>query len=753
MFLLLKFTKMKSLKVTFYALSLLAVVMTAKAQLIGGGLNSAAVFAEEKNNAAIPMLQTATNLLPVPIADTFNSSAIYIIDSVQYFKKYNGDKQLVFVKDSLRGGFFYKYAGSKPADNGVVFLDLLGRKWHRYMTNDYINVCWYGLKAADEAFDNFSAWTSMMNSFKKIRVEQGYDYYSWKGELVFPPNEKSYFFSQTLIIDYNMVIRGGTAAQKYRQFSKLKFPANTMGINLRFPDNGISGVSGTLIKDLQIAATPVIKNFDSTKHGINSNAPVFIENVMVTGFSGHGINLQGPQGTPLVGSVDLSSVKRCYLVYNYDGLHLEGGDGNACLVEECNLSLNRRWGLNDMSFLGNTYIANHAASNCSVTGQRTLVCQGGHVYAAQRAGSNLKNPGVDAGWKDDWFDFGAIGCIWAGAGSFKPGNFYEPGGPYSIDNRFIGNQNQRSLLIGCYAEVDQPPSYLGNKSLSIGGINGSGFSPSSPVINAESNMIYLNKYGIRSASGDDKIFGLINQLGVTVQKENGEGLRMTYDTNARMGKFLDQSTGASNTFITSGYVNPAFTNRASIAPGRLLNFRGVYFVHSNDRGRAKLLDIANKKPASAADAEIGDINLATPTGAADFEPADDAIYKVIAPSGDPSSKVWTVVKGYSEHLKTTADATAANIETTFYVNRSMKLYVSGSCTDKAGNYYFFKKLFRIISNGSIASLVSVENLENEEKSKGFANATINLKFSGVNVTSVVQGVAGNWQLFISREKQ
>jgi hypothetical protein len=126
---------------------------------------------------------------------------------------------------------------------------------------------------------------------------------------------------------------------------------------------------------------------------------------------------------------------------------------------------------------------------------------------------------------------------------------------------------------------------------------------------------------------------------------------------------------------------------------------------------------------------------------------------VIAPSGDPSSKVWTVVKGYSEHLKTTADATAANIETTFYVNRSMKLYVSGSCTDKAGNYYFFKKLFRIISNGSIASLVSVENLENEEKSKGFANATINLKFSGVNVTSVVQGVAGNWQLFISREKQ
>ena len=62
-------------------------------------------------------------------------------------------------------------------------------------------------------------------------------------------------------------------------------------------------------------------------------------------------------------------------------------------------------------------------------------------------------------------------------------------------------------------------------------------------------------------------------------------------------------------------------------------------------------------------------------------------------------------------------------------------------------------IFRIISNGSSASLVSVENLENEEKSKGFANAAINLKFSGVNVTSIVQGVAGNWQLFISREKQ
>jgi hypothetical protein len=167
----------------------------------------------------------------------------------------------------------------------------------------------------------------------------------------------------------------------------------------------------------------------------------------------------------------------------------------------------------------------------------------------------------------------------------------------------------------------------------------------------------------------------------------------------------------------------------------------------------KSFNIANKKPSSADDAEIGDIDLATASGAADFEPADDAIYKVISPSGNPSSKVWTVIKGSSQYLKTTTDTAAANIETTFYVNRFLKLYVSGTCSDGRGNYYAFKKLFRVFSNGSSTSLVSVENLENEEKSKGFALAGINLKFNGQNVTTFVHGVVGDWQLFISREKQ
>ena len=84
--------------------------------------------------------------------------------------------------------------------------------------------------------------------------------------------------------------------------------------------------------------------------------------------------------------------------------------------------------------------------------------------------------------------------------------------------------------------------------------------------------------------------------------------------------------------------------------------------------------------------------------------------------------------------------------------RGTHLFKSNAITISA-KIYFFKKLFRIISNGTIASLVSVENLENEEKSKGFASAGINVKFNGVNVTTVVHGVTGDWQLFISREKQ
>jgi hypothetical protein len=557
-----------------------------------------------------------------------------------------------------------------------------------------------------------------------------------------------------------MVIRGGTASQKFRQYSKLLFAPNTTGFNVRYPADNISGVSSTLIKDLFIAAVPA-KKMDSTKHGINSNAPVFIENVSVTKFSGHGINIQSPQGTPLVGIADLSSVKRCMLTFNYDGLHLEGADGNACLVEECNLSLNRRWGLNDMSFLGNTFIANHAASNCNVPGQRSMVCMQPflpadktfYTYAAKRAGTNLKKPRADAGWEEDWYEFGTPGCVWGDAGSFVYGAFYEPGGAYSLDNRLLGNQNQRGLLIGCYAEGDQPPSYVGNKSISIGGIVGNGLSVASPRIEANEGKLYVNKLGIRTDAGDMKIYGMINQLGVTVQKETGEGLRMTYDTTFRMGRFLDQKTGESATFITSDYSNANYFSRKTMEPGKLLNTGGLYFANATDRNRIKFFDITNEKPAVTGSTEIGDIRLATSRGYNDVEPADDAIYKVINPAGDGSTKVWTTVKGSSQHLKKTNDTTATIIETTYNVNRSLKLYISGSCTDGAGNYYFFKKLFRVVSNGSKATLVAVENLETEVKSPGFATAGINLLFNGIQVSSIVHGVKADWQLYITREKQ
>ncbi|MBS1512388.1 MAG: hypothetical protein JST86_16185 [Bacteroidetes bacterium] len=685
--------------------------------------------------------------------DTSKNGTIHVMDSVQYFARYNGDKQLVFVKDSLRGGLFFKYNGIKQVDNGIVFKDQLGQKWHRYLTGGSINVCWYGLKADEEKFDNYNNWLLMMESFRKIRINEFESAYSWKSEIIFPPSEKAYFFSHTLTIDYNMVISGGTGVQKYHQFSKLKFPPNTTGINLRFHSGDITGVSGTLIKDLFITTQKIETNLDTTKHGINSDAPVYIENVTVCNFSGHGINLEAPQKGKNSGSTDLSSVKDCFLVYNYDGLHIEGGESNACLIEGCNFSLNRRWGVNDLSFLGNTYIANHAASNCSVPGQRTLVCQDGHTFAALRPGADLKNPGIDKGWESDWFDFGKIGCVWGGAKSYTKGYYYEAGGAYSIDNRSLGNQNQRTVLLGCYAETDQPPSFLGNKSLSIGGINGVGFNTSSPTIVADGNIIYVNKYGIRTAPGDNKIFGILNQLGVTVQRENGEGLRMTYDTLLKMGKFLDQSTGESNTLITSGYSYKPLTGRASMLPGRIFNVRGVYFAHGAERSNVKLFDIINKKPSTTTGSEIGDISLATASGINDLSAPDDILYKVTGTPGKAESKEWTAVKGESEHLKTTTDTTLTVIETTFDVKRFLKLYVSGNCTDRNGNYYTFKKLFRVINRDNVCSLIGYENLETEVKSRAFANAGIEIKLNGNNVTTAVHGAVGDWQLFITREKQ
>ena len=84
-----------------------------------------------------------------------------------------------------------------------------------------------------------------------------------------------------------------------------------------------------------------------------------------------------------------------------DGVYCQGGDANAGIGIALNIMGNGGWGINDQSFLGNTWIACHTPGN----------------------------------------------------GNWSTG----VGGPY----RAPGGGNSRTLFLGCYSESDQAPSQVG----------------------------------------------------------------------------------------------------------------------------------------------------------------------------------------------------------------------------------------------------------------------------------------------------
>lgn len=142
--------------------------------------------------------------------------------------------------------------------------------------------------------------------------------------------------------------------------------------------------------------------------GITLNARALVRNCWVDGFSRHGILIQAQ--TPK----NSANVWRVDDVEvggcGGDGLHVEGGDSNAGSCERFSATACDGFGIRDISGLGNTYVACHTRTN-----------KGG-AYAI-------------------------------GAG--------QPG---------ISGVNA-SVLLGCYAEGDQPPSYLGGHSAWLGGTN------------------------------------------------------------------------------------------------------------------------------------------------------------------------------------------------------------------------------------------------------------------------------------------
>lgn len=226
--------------------------------------------------------------------------------------------------------------------------------------NDFLSDAQKADVAAGTAVvDCLSAFNAAKESFPSTLDTT---YYRQGGTIEVPPGK--YYLSDTFKIDRNIVLRGAGAPYGYcGGISQLVFADNRDGIlcvDYRDSPSNKQG-SGIVIDGLYLTR----KNTSGTVgSGISLKTQARITNVTCTGFRQHGINIDASTSYSPASNANVWEIHSCTLDSNgQHGLYVNGADANAGAAYNVNAINNGGWGIYDSSFLGNTYVACHTASN------------------------------------------------------------------------------------------------------------------------------------------------------------------------------------------------------------------------------------------------------------------------------------------------------------------------------------------------------------------------------------------------------
>jgi hypothetical protein len=291
-----------------------------------------------------------------------------------------------------------------------------------------------------------------------------------------------FYFGSKIELKTTVIIEGQGVGIAGGIPTKLRFATDGIVVNIYDTLNGgiespgTTGAGGTIIRNLMLTSSASSGAHD----GIWLRGRATIEQVAVANFPRHGIRIEAEglgAAAAVRGNANGWRVTNCRLTGNRDcGLFVSGGDVNAGMGVGIDSSFNGNWGIWDNSFLGNSYSGCHADYNGlpGLSVGRTapsVVTYNGRYYAVvpgQDTAASTTTPGTNA-WV--WFEYWPSGDGPAvGAAAWSSASTYKSGGPYAL----IGDAATGNLLLGCYSEGSQGPSFLGFRSMSINGTHGAG---------------------------------------------------------------------------------------------------------------------------------------------------------------------------------------------------------------------------------------------------------------------------------------
>ena len=474
--------------------------------------------------------QELVSRFPVTIADR-TSLAGYSASSTAYLRE--GGREGLFVWDpsnqspnvaaDTAQGIYVPAAANASGASGA---------WVRKFSGA-VSVKWFGA-AGDGATNDSAAFTSAI-AYLNASASNTNGFYKASSKLFVPAGH--YFLgSTTLDISHTLIIEGdGTGMTGVAHATKLRWSSGASGIRIQRYDtagassvdnvNTHSGGDGTILRGLHL-----VGGYSTTEgefHGVHAKARFAVENCKIENFEGDGIyaNVVAGSGGAAEGNANVSRVAGASISGCRNGIYLDGADTNVWSVIGVDASSNRRWGIWDSSFLGNSYFGCHSEANGWVPGVvPSVVSYSGNRYCVKKdqgTGAST-NPPTGTSADNSWWYYLGPGSVAPGLNinAWASGTTYRDGGSYRSD----GEGNANNLFSGCYHEGGQgfaqidPPALVSGGSMrpNVKGVasiyGGTGISSDGNICAAGSISAFgaANLIGPQSGAGQDNSLCLDN---------------------------------------------------------------------------------------------------------------------------------------------------------------------------------------------------------------------------------------------------
>ena len=288
--------------------------------------------------------------------------------------------------------------------------------------------------------------------------------------IFFPPG--NYRMNSTIELKATTNFKGAVGYSA-GNFAVLVFAENTTGIVINRADtlNGgvVSTTTGADATTIDGVAITSLGGTDATKCGIWARARFSLRSCAVTNFPGHGIQVIATCG----GTGAERGNANVFLIENVlskkngrNGLFVDGDCANGGVIINLDTDQNGRHGIQDTSFLGNTYIACHSATNgkpgsgYNAAGQSNGVSFDGKYWLAHWNATDAQlvatQPGTNA---NVWIDTGLTGAPNSDNPLWTAGR---PEGTFFAAYAYLTNNvNASNVFLGCYNELDGWCAFIG----------------------------------------------------------------------------------------------------------------------------------------------------------------------------------------------------------------------------------------------------------------------------------------------------